>query len=357
MHKFFAEWYRIAGIEPKGDDLPKRWAGVESLISEIDVSRSLDVARLYLDARLKSEIKDQFAAIFQKSDPAFPMRNNGLELRVLAGATVAEYVEKHSDEASDSIALAVSAGTYLREPLLIPEIPQIAQNYLFLEGQRIRTRAEHEIKAFSLKSDQLLAEAKNTAPQNNVGVMLNAMDAPLQKLYTQIGSTTEATIKAVDKIEIALASLREQTNILWWVFAGFSQDFRQAYSELPWPAACLIAGKELADLTELLPGPVSVPAVLDKMLSSMGKNRETFSFVDAISGLSRKCRESYLKEAEVHLEDLNPLHLSMRKSLEGDNWAPSFEDASGLKVKDRITDVGLAIQMYNERLLQRAARK
>lgn len=29
MHNDFAEWYRMAGIEPDGDLLPKRWAAIE----------------------------------------------------------------------------------------------------------------------------------------------------------------------------------------------------------------------------------------------------------------------------------------------------------------------------------------
>lgn len=28
MHKNFAEWYRLVSIEPKGDVLKHRWAGV-----------------------------------------------------------------------------------------------------------------------------------------------------------------------------------------------------------------------------------------------------------------------------------------------------------------------------------------
>ncbi len=97
MYKLFAEWYRVAGIDPRGDDLPKRWAGIETLTGTMDTTNAVDLARLFLGSTSGSaQFKDQLASRFQNADPAFPMRNNDLELRVLAGAAIAQYVETQS---------------------------------------------------------------------------------------------------------------------------------------------------------------------------------------------------------------------------------------------------------------------
>src|SRR5712691_4708654 len=94
MHKFFGEWYRVAEIDPKGDDLPKRWVGVESTVESLDTAKALDVARLFSGSTtVTPEFREQFALTFQKADASFPMRNNELELRILAGATIVHYVE------------------------------------------------------------------------------------------------------------------------------------------------------------------------------------------------------------------------------------------------------------------------
>ena len=68
MHKLFGEWYRVAGIEPRGEDLPKRWVGVEAASKDLDIAKSLDVVRIFLGMNASLESKDRLAVIFQKSD-------------------------------------------------------------------------------------------------------------------------------------------------------------------------------------------------------------------------------------------------------------------------------------------------
>jgi len=344
MHKLFAEWYRVASVEPRGEDLPKRWTGVETVVKELDIARSLDVARSFLGMSLNSEAKDQFATVFQKTDPAFPMRDNDLELRVLAGAVVAQYVETQSTAVGNALALAVVSGASpgLRPAVLLPEIVTIAENYLFQESLKVRSRMPSPgIKGPGLESDQLLSDVGTAEAQSNLVAR----------------AVAESASKAVSHLHTLVASLQEQTNVLWWIFARSSRDLGQPYCDVPWPAACLIAGKELADLTELLPGPVAASAVLDKILSDGRLPTETVSFEAAVTGADSIWKQKCLESAEIPLDELSPIHLSFRKSADGGAWIKSFEAASGIKLrKSNITGLALAHQMYNERLLQKAAR-
>src|SRR5260370_26003029 len=111
MHKFFPDWYRVAGIQPDSESVAKRWAGVEAAGARDDTSKVLDVARLFLGSTtLTNESKDQFGSAFRKTDPAFPLRDNDLELRVLGGALVAHCLETQTTDAGAALALAVVSG-------------------------------------------------------------------------------------------------------------------------------------------------------------------------------------------------------------------------------------------------------
>lgn len=47
MHKNFAEWYRLVSIEPKGDVLKSRWAGVETWSVSLSADAVLETVRIF----------------------------------------------------------------------------------------------------------------------------------------------------------------------------------------------------------------------------------------------------------------------------------------------------------------------
>lgn len=358
MHKFFADWYRLAHIEPKGEDLPKRWAGVEAFAATLDIPKAVDVARLFLGlAPSLADLRDQFSSLFQKSDPTFPMRDNGLEIRVLAGAVVAHYVETARSRAADALALAVLAGACpgLRDPVLLPEIVTIASNYVFRESLIMRIGGVTEVKSSALKGEQILKDFKAVVAQGNVANNFEALVTPLQKLFSGLESVGTSTGAAMKQVDILIRNLMEQVNVLWWVFAGWSRDLGKPYSGIEVPQACLISGKELADLTLLLPGPIAAPAILDKVLSGGRNHMPPISLEAVVASVDSAGKQKYLEGLDGQLDDLNPVHLALRKS-EAGPWIKKFESTTGVKVKKALDPVSLAMQVYTERLLQKAAR-
>lgn len=93
MHKNFGEWYRLVALEPDGERLQKRWAGVNAWVTELraDAENVLETVRIFQGLPSKTS-KDAFLAVFQEQDPAFPRRND-LELQVLAGASLVACVK------------------------------------------------------------------------------------------------------------------------------------------------------------------------------------------------------------------------------------------------------------------------
>ena len=97
MHKDFSEWYRIAKIEPKEEWLTKRWDGVEKISEKIDSDQSLkwlELVRIfYLNPAKNKDFMESYSGIFQHFDKAFPMRDNQIELSILSGAAIVNYIQ------------------------------------------------------------------------------------------------------------------------------------------------------------------------------------------------------------------------------------------------------------------------
>ncbi len=361
MHKHFADWYRIANIQPSGEEIPKRWAAVEAFATSLNTYKALEIARLYVGTPLvKSEFKDEFATAFQQADPAFPMQANDVELRILAGAVVAQYLSSQKDYLADATALAVTTGSCLplRGSVLLPDVWTTAQDYLAQEGAAVRsTRTTSAIEHQQLTADQLLAEVK-AAFAKGIPAGGDALSHTLQKLNSSIELVAKRTNDIMTEVDGMVATVREQGEILWWLFSGMSQDTGTKFRDMEMATASIVAGKELADLTVLLPGPLAAPAVADHLLGAITNPLpETVAFDAAITKLDRDWKTTCVSEADGEAKGLTPIHLALEMSLATPAWTKAFEKASGTKVKKaKFGPVSLAMQMYKERLLMKAIR-
>ena len=135
MHKDFAEWYRSAGITPNGEILPKRWAAIEEYQPEPDEIVSL--ARLFCRlGKPNDAFLNRFRVSFQKTDPAFPMRDNDQELVVLAGAELVDTIQRGTVNVADFAALSVACAVAqnVRGTPAVADIPEIAISYLSMRS-------------------------------------------------------------------------------------------------------------------------------------------------------------------------------------------------------------------------------
>src|SRR5690348_480265 len=99
MHADFSEWYRQAGLEPNGEDLPKRWAAIqqyspkkEEIISLVEIFNRL--------GKTKDSFPPEFLKALQAADPPFKIRDNDQEFAVLAGAELVDVIERAKPDRS-----------------------------------------------------------------------------------------------------------------------------------------------------------------------------------------------------------------------------------------------------------------
>ena len=108
MHRFFANWYSLARPEPPSDTLDKRWAGIESYCEGIETKNVFELARLFFARPVRDESSEEkFRQSFKDADSAFLMKDNSLEVQVLAGAAIVNILDQTPSHVTDATALAV----------------------------------------------------------------------------------------------------------------------------------------------------------------------------------------------------------------------------------------------------------
>ncbi len=338
MHKNFAEWYRAAGIPPNADILPKRWTAIEKYAAGRDEVVSL--ARLFYRLGRPSEhFESAFRAVFQTEDAAFQMRDNDQELLILAGAKLIDVIERNPTGMADFAALSLvcAAVQNLRETVAVPDIPETAARYL-------SKRAIERARDGQGDSDS------TGGTRRTLFDGLTAAGAPYNALPTEL-----------DRLQKQLDIVSEESNMLWWLFSEYSHDLKQPWSKSTVPTVALVAGKELAEMTRVLPGPIAATAFLDRIIRfAKTKPPSTILVVEAINDVSVEWRRNFAQQnCPAELEDLLPISYGVKISLtapEADAWFIAFKTGTGISADSKLVPHLLAYQVFLEGLLCRSWR-
>lgn len=355
MHPDFADWYRRVEIDPKSDDLQKRWQGIEAFHLKATRSDLTNVTRVFFGLTPRDEnFLAKYRAEFKATDDVFPMRYNGAELQVLAGATLARNFGGGEEwAAAAALALACGASGGARKAP-VPEIVDLARKALREQSTGLR----------AAKNQPPLPPAFDLGEEfQNLKTTLSGVGGNFQTLHGPLLDVLQPMLKAMTGISnwvrraAQMEELRqEESDILWWLFGERSRDLDVPFSELKVPSGCIIGAKELADLTRMLPGPFGVEAYLHKMLGLAHPDLEgTVTLSDAIAACPLAWQGQFIAHAGIDaVADLCPVHLAAQKSVEAGGkktvWPGPFQTVSGLKATIKMKPVDLALQVYRERL-------
>lgn len=363
MHTYFGEWYREALFEPTAELLNNRWAGISQFVDACDDPNEATAELIRLLYSLPSR-NDSFILAyrkrFQEFDAAFKMRGNDVELAVLAGATLVHLLDQQDDQFSEFSAIAIACADCqgLRHPV-ISDVPTMARNFLRERSISLRQPKESpQVKMQGIKTQELLQSFRSAAQGNQISSLAEPVVELFNHVFTTFAELEISANKAVVDLTESLQLQQEETDILWWLLGESSRDSNTPFCEMALPAACLITGKELADLTKVLPGPLAIEAFLDRMLHTGNRSLPTtVSLKDSINAVSKQWKENLVTDYVAKVNDLCPIHFAAMKASEtgGDiEWIPAFEKGSGFSAEALISPVALSVQCYVERLFFRA---
>jgi hypothetical protein len=311
-------WLKDAGIEePNVETLPKHSKVIDDY--EPDPKELIAFARVFFGFDSDGDPSlEKFGTALQTADPTFRREKHKQELSIFAGAELVSVIQKHDGgEVPDLAALCLVCGGAqgVRTGITVPKLVTIAARY-------IESRTSRRGRSQDGKPDES---------------------------------------QQLEEIERELTLVGEESSMLWWLVSECSRDQNEPWKTVKLLASSIIAGKELADLTRVVPGPVAAPAFLDRILrlSNSGKTLKPVSIKEALEKTPRDWRELYTV-VPVGLAQLCPISSAIKLSLtvsEGEDWSPVFRKGTALEPESKMPPTGLAYQTFLEHMLQRLVKE
>lgn len=366
MHKSFSDWHRHAALKVSDLPLTELWAGVEDVVKKLDTSTAVEVARLAMGVECSGDgFVSDFRAVFRAHDQVFPDSDNELHERVLAGSCVIELQEHGEAEFAEFASLAVSCLAFGRTEgdESGPPVRRCAESYLARRSTEIREQSTTAGTRTTLSlPKKKLEELARVAAEQESAWLAEPLQAVLEEILCAASVRINAETKARQDLETRVAVQAEETNIIWWLFGGWSRDLTRPWSQIKLSAASILAGKELSDLTEFRLGPVGSDAFLDKVLSgakgARGAAAKTITLKAAVNELPRDWREAFVKQYDTAtLPRVLPVASAIHESTRvgpNDDWCSAAAHCSSVDAELTCPPLEFAAQVYRECLLSDA---
>lgn len=313
IHPKFAHWLSLAKITPGDETIRKWWSAIDTFVPAREDIVNLVTLAKELDPSLVRDTK--FLKAIQTADASF-LPSYSIGLAVLAATKLYVLIDADADQVSDFATLltAVSISTLEKHPAHLLDLASLAESKI---SDWSRDRAEWDLL-----------------------VDHDAEDVEIEQLRKLVAVTAE------------------ESNLLWWLFGRHSKDTKQPLSELSTAGLPLIVGKELADLTTILPGPVGIIAFADRALSDAAKSSAgTVVLEQTVKALPSSWIDSFIKAwgtpAFGHLCRVSQA-IAASKDVAATKWPAVFSKTTGWTKGQKLEANQLANLFYRERLTVRA---
>ncbi|MFQ6601889.1 GTPase-associated system all-helical protein GASH [Flavobacterium sp. C3NV] len=330
----FPTWYKSIELALTKDILEKRLSSIEDLIEFEDIEFWLDVVRLAYGMDIKSvSNRSDFVDIFKEKDLTFPIQSNDNIVKVLAQISLCFLFESESS-VGYKIGLAV-INTNFFEQHPSTSVPFYIMARKHIEKEHFSNFADLDEVANSLKEKE------------------NSFEDDEEEEEVLEYEDNVNLIKIVNYLNSENKKLKEETNILWWLFGQYSTSNKAYFSEVALPKMIFACAYELLQISEHSAYVASAKHLLHKVLIICNGNKpklKNYSLFDSISAMSNDIKEKVIKLG--HQEELTPflysLHLEQTLG-DVDLWKGAFNKKLGKGLIDKSYNAEeLAFQFYTE---------
>ncbi len=344
MSESIAKWFRGAEIAVMEGTVEKREEGIGNFFdNEYDNDDILELVKLFFCKECTETFLEKFVEKFAEADDTFA-DDKKKEICVLAGIILSRMCERKSVDDIFSIAIYAKSYVFLRNKPIIEDIYlQIVAAY-----EKATTENRENIK-FDYKGIASLPKEVSFIKKEDENFEITDDDA---NKFSLIIKKINELCTFINKNYRDLAGknkiLYENTEILWWLLAGYSQDAGKTYAELPLQQAAILVGKDLAEIVQNMPGLYSVNNLLCKVLD---KNRdEKALFADYIDTCADSIIGTMFEETGRRID--TPILFALYKKMENGegSWYKVFEKNFG-KTDIEYSGMEFAYQMYLECLM------
>lgn len=350
----FADQYKMAGLDPGPAIIQLRQPPFDKLRREIKLSTILNLTRLYFGFPVPDGT-DWFRNAFAKSDPSFSMVANEREVAVLSVCLLAAALE--DGHVCAGLAPVVAAAGGARNPLLRIEFIEDARQAIAAHAVTSRQHNAVDIRQIKQPTKSKVTEAVTALLADpdwpKAGDAINLAGRESSEASKTL---TNQILAVLSPLAEQVLDLREEVSMLWWYIGGCSRALEKPFEKLNIGLAALMAGLDLAHITQGQSGPVAAPAILQRIVMGSRANRnKEISLESAVEALPAGAFQQLdISEKIKNVSDLCPVLAALAKADEiggGGTWHAAFKKASLLEAGTKFLPVELAIQVYRESLL------
>lgn len=269
MNELFADWHRLVGVDPKPDELTSRWKPVERTARALGRDQAINLLDLAALRPGAADMTEDFVKPFKTADPTFPIRENAVLLQVLASAVLIERLAT-CDGVASLIAYGLAAAGHVGWTFGIDDLERQGSTFLAVEANARLGASTHAPlpDAVSKSISKRIGELESTDLEEFAPAHVGAA-------LRDIWDTLEAALATQESQRARqLESLREETNLLWWLIAGKSSILGQPWERATHGEAAVAAAWEVVSLVERLPAHPALARLLDRVLTISGSDTQ-----------------------------------------------------------------------------------
>ncbi len=363
MRDEFPAWMHEFELGGNDDARHLRWNGVIGVTRDAEKDSIEPLVRLAFKSVTRSKPNsDALAEIveaFRQADPERPVDPIGREIEVLAAACLVVLIDSNEDqELATATALAVATASMCaaRKPNLPMDLAGIASRQLCELSEANSRRPDFSRYLGTVLSPlNLDGAAKQYQAAQNADGFSAAMKTVADMTNNALKAVLQNQQRALNATEKSMAMQDEELQMLWWLIGGRSWNLDCLFQEVATEARTLVMAKELADLTNIHPGPASIKGLLSR--AHVGDAQTS------IQNVVMATESGVTEWLNALLDDIGdedpssvtlPLHLAIKRQFEagrGDTWVAAWAGAAGIPVDFTCPQLQLAEHFYRERLL------
>lgn len=349
----FADQYKAAGLNPGPEIIQRRQEPFDKLLTEIDTTRVLDLTRLYFGFSVPNGT-DWFSEAFRETDASFSMIDNEREASVLSACLLAAALVDGNVCAGLAPIVAAAAGS--RTPLVRHEFIEEARQALAAYSVNYRQQTAADINNITQPARSKVTTSVDTYLQAPDWAKAgDAIKLAGKESFDATKNLANQVSSVISPLAEQVRDLREEVSMLWWYIGGWSRALDKPFAELDIGLAALMAGLDLAHLSQGESGPVAAPAILHRLVvtSRVGEDKKIALKVAVDALPPDTFQRLEIPKAIDKVSDLCPVLAALAKADEIGKgaWNVVFKKVSGLDAGAKFLPIELAMQIYQESLL------
>lgn len=382
------EWYRLVSPTPSDDLVEKRTAAVADLLEKLSGAADYDLLVACTAAATNgletgfeqtSELVQGVIECIRNHQPAFPedLSENALDLRACCAVAVGEVLIRDEGTASPpdndaklAASLIVTAlglrprlrQRYLQSMIDELHVAALATMQRAAEAQRERqSGSSKRLESVKVAATAQAAATTTAAAATATGeVTAEDIDEKLDAFWLQLMPVLQESFASIER---QAAADREELEVLWWLYNGYSEELKKPLVNLKPGAAAISCGVEVADRVVVPP----LGSIRQMVLQAADKNRKQ---ADTVAKPLRELIEQWEPEissllmpsdgdAQQLLREypallpLSWLGLRLHEGGHAAGWNQEFEAKTGAPLSHPHKPAALAVQAFNERVARR----